>query len=85
MISSTEVRKRINEAKQEAAAAKEEEEKTNEEIKSASAIQSASYFYKIGGLVSKSTIEYIRENNLYWVFKNERYTHSHLLFFDILK
>ena len=45
MISSTEVRKRISEARAE------------------QTVQgSASYFFKIGGLVSKSTIEYIHDN-----------------------
>ena len=48
MISSTEVRKRITEART-------EQPDPN----------SASYFYKIGGLVSKSTIEYIHDNQLY--------------------
>ena len=67
MISSTEVRRRIQSAKAEAQAQINSEEDMNEEetIKSTNAVQSASYFYQIGGLVTKSTIEYIRENNLY--------------------
>ena len=46
MISSTEIRKRIKESRA---------EKTDDEC-------SASYYFKIGGLVSKSTIEYIQDN-----------------------
>ena len=68
MISSTEIRKRILEARQEEendAINNEEQKLTEEEIKSKSAIKSASYFFQIGGLVTKSTIEFIRDNNLY--------------------
>jgi hypothetical protein len=40
---------------------REEEDKQNEEeIKSCEAFLSATYFYSIGGLVTKSTIEFIR-------------------------
>ena len=73
MISSTEVRKRIKAAKIEAEAQiqnqDEEEAKCDQikeqKIKSTAAVKSARYFYQIGGLVTKSTIEYIRDNNLY--------------------
>jgi len=76
MISSTEVRKRIKAAKIEAEAQilnqEEDEEESKcdqikeQKIKSTSAVKSSRYFYQIGGLVTKSTIEYIRDKNLYW-------------------
>ena len=51
MISSTEIRKRISEAKSQM--------DENQEIKN------AKYFYNIAGLVTSSTIEMIRKNELY--------------------
>lgn len=77
MINSTEVRRRIREVKQEArnqlenelntqSSHNDEESKQSEEsISKNQAILSAKYFYSIGGLVTKSTIEFIRNNNLY--------------------
>jgi hypothetical protein len=75
MISSTEVRRRITEVKEEARLQIEkqasdngpvngEEAKHNQEsLKHNQAILQASL--GIGGLVTKSTIEFIRANNLY--------------------
>lgn len=75
MISSTEVRRRIKEARealaqaQERGSSKEEAKEDMDQIKQQiqhdQAILSARYFYQIGGLVTKSTIEFIRERNLY--------------------
>ena len=74
MISSTEVRRRIREAKLTYAhlhTKQVSDGPSSAGVQSGSEEEgqepglSATYFYEIGGLVTKNTIEYIRENKLY--------------------